>query len=155
MMWNEGAPPTDPLIQRNPIFINGVYFPVWAEQMLPGPAYTQYGNQYDNGAPLDTPWDRYARNYDPTPEALSFGVPNVGDNSRGVPLLWPFTEMQNGFMPIFDNFSDWLAFSNPSRLIVYVDDLNYRGLSPLELQPLVNAPEPWEEYTAQQRAGGG
>jgi hypothetical protein len=58
-------------------------------------------------------------------------------------------------MPVFDNFSDWLSFSNPSRLITYVDDLNYRGISPMELQPELIAPEPWEVYTPQQRAGGG
>ncbi len=144
--------PTD---VNNTIPVDDVSVPMQPYVKLEMPGLSQYGNQFDGGVPLDNLQNAVHRAYVPDPQALTYDVPNVGSPGRGNPLLYPYSELPNGFMPVFENYSDWLSFSNPSRLVVYVDDLNYRGVSPMELQPLVDAPEPWEQYTPQQRAGGG
>jgi hypothetical protein len=155
-MYSGKYQPGDPLLVNNTLPIDDVYYPAWESQILPGPAYSVYGNQHDGGRPLDTPWDRYARAYDPLPDTLVFGVPNLGSPGRGNPLLYPFTEIgTQGIIPVFTDYSDVMPFANPTRIIVYVDDLQYQGISPLELQPLLDAPEPWSQYTPQQKAGGG
>src|SRR5262245_45393005 len=122
---------------------------------LPGPQIYLYGNQYDGGQPLDNLQNAVHRKYTPDPMALVMGVPNLGAPGRGLPLLWPFSEIGlDGALPPFTNFSDWLSFSNASRLIVFVDDLGYQGVSPMELQPQLDQPEPWDVWTPKQRAGG-
>ncbi len=140
---------------NNTIPVDDVSAPMQPYIRLEGPGLNQYGNQFDGGVPLDNLQNAAHRAYTPDPQTLTYDVPNVGSPGRGNPLLYPHSELPNGFMPVFENYSDWLSFSNPARLITYVDDLNYRGVSPMELQPLVDAPEPWEQYTPQQRAGGG
>lgn len=100
--------------------------------ILPGNTYSPYvnpaANNYENGIPMHTQWDVYAEKHNPLGyETYIFDTPDA----------------HNGAIGNFTNFSEAQNFNNPDRPITWFYDQNYQGESPLELQPLLNLPQPW------------
>jgi len=85
-------------------------------------------NQEESGIPTHTMWDVYAEKFNP----------------RGsfVPVL--DTPDAYGGDKAFTNFSGVLPLRLNQPLIIVAPQGNYQGIAPLELQPELNAPYPWE-----------
>ena len=84
-------------------------------------------NQYEDGIPRHTQWDVFGEQHNP----------------RGSQKFILDTPDHHGGNAYTDK-SPVLPFGNPINPIVYSYDGNYQGVAPLELQPLLNLPNPWE-----------
>jgi len=101
---------------------------------LTGNTYNPYVNPAANnlmdGIPRHTEWDVYAEQY----------VFNEGQ------LYTPNTP--DAYGGAFGNYTDFapdMNFVNPQSVIVFAENQNYQGIAPLELQPTLELPEPWEQ----------
>lgn len=92
------------------------------------PFWGLIANQEAGGTPKHTEWDVYAEQHNPL--------------SSFIPIL-NTPDYQNG-AGMFTNYSEVLGFRNPLANYVYTPDQNYEGVAPMELQPLLNLPNPWE-----------
>jgi hypothetical protein len=93
------------------------------------PQVSLLANQYESGRPMHTIWDVYAEQHNPIASANHPFVPDTQDAHGG-----------SGFT----NFSPELPIASPEQLIVWYYEQNYQGTAPLEVQPQLNLPNPWE-----------
>lgn len=100
---------------------------------LRGNTYDPYSNpaanQLIDGIPRHTEWDVYAERHNP----VNFGI-----------FITPDTMDAHGG-EAETNFTETLAFRNPQSIIVWTEEQNYQGIAPMELQPLLEMPNPWEQ----------
>lgn len=101
---------------------------------LIGNTFNPYRNPAANnlmdGVPRHTEWDVYAEQY-VFNEGQIF-TPNTNDAYGGA----------------FGNYTDFapdMDFVNPQSVIVFAENQNYQGIAPIEMQPTLDLPEPWEQ----------
>lgn len=101
---------------------------------LRGNTYNPYtnpaANQIIDGIPRHTEWDIYAEAH--RADEHTIYTPNTND-------------AYGGTFGNETNFSDLLPFENPQSVIVFNENQNYQGIAPMELQPLLYMPDPWEQ----------
>lgn len=86
-------------------------------------------NQYLGGVPKHTLWDEYAEKHNPIASANHPFVPDTQEAHGG-----------QGFTNSIDQY----GVADQSRLIIWNYEQNYQGNAPLELQPQLDLPKPWE-----------
>ncbi len=99
---------------------------------LRGNTFSAYTNPAANnlmdGIPRHTEWDVYAEAH-----RCDAGM-----------IYTPDTNDAHGSM-VENNFTGTPGFSNPQSVIVFNENQNYQGISPMDLQPLVEMPDPWNQ----------
>lgn len=85
--------------------------------------------------------------YDPTHNQAEYGTPRVsafGEVYRAIPPMmridqYPTSPYQGNL-----NYNGAQFYANSVTEAILAETHGYRGEAPLALQPLVNAPEPWQ-----------
>lgn len=86
-------------------------------------------NQDEGGVPFDKSTDRALRSHNPVATANAPFVPDTVDAHGGL--------MQNHTPPL-------LPFAQNGYLYVWNYNQNYQGDAPMDLQPQIDMPKPWE-----------
>ena len=92
------------------------------------PGRNPIANQYNSGVPIDTTWDAAARTLNPF-EAL-------------LPVLNTLDAYGN---MAFTNTIDFMTYADVNNAFVYSYNINYQGEAPMDLQPTLAIPYPWQE----------
>lgn len=93
------------------------------------PKQSLLANQYESGVPTHTLWDEYAEQHNPIASANHRFTPDTPDAHGG---------------QAYTNSIEQYGFADQTRLIVWAYNQNYQGIAPLDLQPQLQLPNPWE-----------